>query len=175
MRSIAYISLAAVALSFVLILSSCRDEPIDANPGTGELKVGAIMADFYLENEQSELVYLSDFRGKTVLVEFWASWCPYCIEEVPELHALYQEYRDEEFEIIGVSIDEKRSNWIAKLREINSPYTHLNDPRGFDSPLMEKYNIGSIPKLILIDGAGKVLAISTKTSEIRKALESYLN
>jgi peroxiredoxin len=158
----------------LMMFSACRDEAIDPVNNTGELKVGQKMADFSLEDANAEIVSLSDFKGKTVLVEFWASWCTYCLDEVPELNALYQQYRDRDFEVIGVSIDKDQKRWISKIIETNSQYIHLIDPYGFDSQLLKSYGITVIPKMILLDKDGKILLITMSAAEVREKLVEEL-
>jgi peroxiredoxin len=161
-------------LFITILMSSCRDEAVDNIQPESGLKVGDYLDDFTLEDSQGDQVSLSDFKKKTVLIEFWASWCSYCNAEAPKLNLLYEDYRDQEFEILGVSIDEVKDAWISGIQKHNINYTQVNDPKGFDAPLIKKYDIHSIPKMILVDGEGKVLLITMKSDEVRKILQQHL-
>lgn len=154
----------------VLFFGSCQK---DDQVTTGS-RVGEYLPDFVLENENGEAIALSDFKGQIVLVEFWASWCGYCNAEVPELNALYSDYKSSGLEIIGISIDTNRDAWINKLNEHGIQYTQLNDPDGFESPLVKSYGISSIPKMYLLDENGLVLLVSTGAIKIRDYLDHHL-
>ena len=98
-------------------------------------------------------VSLSHYRGKIVLLDFWATWCKSCQEEIPIFIDLYDQYRDQGFEMVGISIDSERLKVVNPfIEKLGVNYTILlGEPN-----LMDKYNIMAIPTAILIDQSGKI-------------------
>jgi peroxiredoxin len=152
----------------VLIVSSCNKDNL--NPGDGA-RIGDYLPGFALNNLDGDTVHLSDFDGKIVLVELWASWCSYCNTEAPVLNTLYNRYKTENFEIIGISIDKNKTDWKNKVKHHGITYTQVNDPRGFDAPVVEAYNVESIPKMILLNADGQVVLITTKAADVEEYLQ----
>jgi thiol-disulfide isomerase/thioredoxin len=120
----------------------------------------------------------TDYRGKVVLVNFWATWCPYCRKEMPNIRANYDRYHDRGFEVIGYSNDEDREALEAYLRENKIPWENLlsTDPQatGRNSPMSVRYGILSIPTSILVGKDGKVVSLQARGSELGKLLEKLL-
>jgi len=100
-----------------------------------------------------KLVSLSDYRGKIVLLDFWATWCKSCQEEIPIFIDLYDQYRDQGFEMVGISIDSERLKVVNPfIEKLGVNYTILlGEPN-----LMDKYNIMAIPTAVLIDQSGNI-------------------
>ena len=100
-----------------------------------------------------KLVSLSDYQGKIVLLDFWATWCKSCQEEIPIFIDLYDQYRDQGFEMVGISIDSERLKVVNPfIEKLGVNYTILlGEPN-----LMDKYNIMAIPTAVLIDQSGNI-------------------
>lgn len=115
---------------------------------------------------------LSQFAGKVVLVDFWATWCGPCVRELPNVKEVYDEYHDRGFEVVGISIDSDLGDLkrFLKKEEIPWPIVFENDPEhtGWESPLAEKYEVGSIPWTALIDRQGKVVTFSARGERLGK-------
>ena len=90
------------------------------------------------------------------MLEFWASWCGPCRGEIPHLRHVYQEYKDKGFEIISISIDEKKTDWDKAMKEEKMVWKQLCDPNGFNGPVAQKYNITGVPTCILLDKEGRI-------------------
>lgn len=109
--------------------------------------------DITLHNAAGEAIHLSDVRGKVVLVDFWASWCPPCQTSFPALDALYREYRERGVEVLAINVDEKRRDADAFLDCHSHALTVLFDPKGA-SPLA--FGVKGMPSSFLIDREGNI-------------------
>ena len=104
------------------------------------------------------------------MVEFWGSWGGPCRGEIPHLRHVYQEYKDKGFEIISISIDEKKTDWDKAMKEEKMVWKQLCDPNGFNGPVAQKYNITGVPTCILLDKEGRIF----KTEMRGAALDAVL-
>lgn len=112
---------------------------------------------------------LADYKGKVVLLDFWATWCPPCMEELPNMIATYEKYHDKGFEIIGVSADRNRSALTGVLEEKSIAWPNLYN-REQDASLVEAFNIQAFPTLLLLDREGVVVAMNPRGPEMEKAV-----
>ena len=131
-------------------------------------------SNYKLTDINGDSISLTDFDSKIVLVEVWASWCGYCNTEAPGLNQLYTDYNDQNFEIVGISIDTDKSAWKNKVDSHNIVYTQVNAPLGFNSPVVEAYDVKSIPKMFLLNENGEIILITTKASEVGSYLSRIL-
>lgn len=117
---------------------------------------------------------LSDLRGQYVLVDFWASWCPPCREENPKLVKLYEEFKDKNFEILGISFDKEFENWEKAVKEDNLTWKHISDLQGWNNYASLVYGVKAIPQNILVDPDGVVIARNLHGDDLRKKLMEVL-
>ena len=145
------------------------------------LSIGANAPDFTLPNESGNPINLSDFKGKTILLDFWASWCRPCRIENPKLVSLYDKYSNKGFEIVSVSLDGTNrqktpdQDWKTAIKKDKLNWTHLSELKGWETFVRELYNFNSIPHTILIDKNGIIIGKNLKEdleSSIIKALEN---
>ena len=109
--------------------------------------------------DTSQTVSLSDLQGEVTLLEFWALWCGPCIGEMPNLHDAYEQFADQGFEIISISVDEDPRDVAAfRAEKWAMPWKHLWLKDGWDSDIMERYEVAGIPRPVLIDREGNILA-----------------
>ncbi len=113
------------------------------------------------------------YRGKVVLVNFWATWCHACLEEMPRLREVYDEYRERGFEVVGISLDENQSELARFMATKGMPWTVLHHADG-PHPAAEKYFVNSIPEQILVDQDGNVLARGVRADDLPEQLEQLL-
>lgn len=120
--------------------------------------VGAEAVDFTMNTPEDKPVQLSSLKGKVVLLDFWASWCAPCREENPNVVKLYQQYHDKGFEILGVSLDKKKEDWIKAIKDDKLNWIHVSDLQYWQSSAARLYNVKAIPQSFLLDRDGKIIA-----------------
>jgi DsbE subfamily thiol:disulfide oxidoreductase len=126
-----------------------------AIPKLQEIKDHPAAPDFTLPDPRGKKVSLQDFRGKVVFLNFWATWCESCREEMPSMERLYQEYKGKGLEIVAVNVKDKRPDALAFVKELKLNYPVLMDPEGEVGLL---YGAFGLPVTYLIDRKGVVLA-----------------
>lgn len=123
------------------------------------------------QTPDSQSLSLAQLRGKYVLIDFWASWCGPCRRENPNVRVLYEKYHDKGFEILGVSLDRERGAWIKAIEADGLRWPQISDLKGWNSEHAKIYNVTSIPKAILLDREGKIVAHENlRGEELKKQL-----
>lgn len=139
-----------------------------------KLAIGSVATDFSLPGTDGKLIQLSSFRGKYVFLDFRASWCQPCRLENPELMTVYNKFKGEHFEILGVSFDKKRENWLKAIEQDGLEWKHVSDLKYFDSEMIQLYNIVNVPTTIFLDPEGKIIAKNIHSRELEAILEERL-
>ena len=119
-------------------------------------------------------VSLSSFRGKYVLVDFWAAWCPDCRKENPNIVSAWEKYKNKNFAVLGVSLDRNREQWLAAIEKDKLSWTQVSDLKYWSSDAAVLYCIRWIPMSFLIDPEGKILAIGLEGDELHNKLQELL-
>lgn len=132
--------------------------------------VGAVAPDFTMKNLDGEAVNLSDFRGKVVLIDFWASWCGPCRKDNPHVVELYKKYKKDGFEILGVSLDKTKDKWEQAISKDNLTWTHVSDLKGWKNEVAQMYSVKSIPHTVLLDEEGKIIARKLRGPQLDQKL-----
>jgi peroxiredoxin len=138
--------------------------------------IGQKFIDFEVKTSNEKLVKLSDYagKGKVVLVDFWASWCPPCRDEMPNLVKVYSEYKKKGFEIVGISLDSNSEAWKNSIKQLNITWPQMSDLKGWSSESAGLYGVRSIPHTILIDKEGTIIAKGLRGEELQKKLAEIL-
>jgi len=157
-----------LVISLFIGLGACKKEETGSVEG---IKVGNMAPEFTLPDVNDNNRSLSDYKGKLVLVAFWASWCPYCKEENPVLVMLHNAYQHNGFEILAVSLDTQKNKWMEGIANENLTYDHVSDLKGFDSPVAGLYNVGNIPQMFLIDENGIIILITNDAYDVATLVE----
>jgi peroxiredoxin len=138
--------------------------------------IGKMAPDVSQKDSSGRMVNLSDFRGKYVLMEFWASWCAPCRRENPNLVKTYERFKDKNFEIFGVSIDENKKSWISAVKKDKLTWTNAADLLNEEkNPAAKAYGIRGVPHNFLIDPNGVIIGKDLKGVALEKKLEEILN
>lgn len=138
--------------------------------------VGVMAPDFTQNDVNGVPVKLSQFRGKYVLLDFWASWCGPCRQENPNVVRAYNKFKDKNFTILSVSLDksEGRSNWISAIKNDGLTWTQVSDLKFWSNEAAQLYSISSIPANFLIDPTGKIIAKDLRGGDLENKLEEVL-
>lgn len=138
--------------------------------------VGAVAPDFTQNDINDKPVSLSDFRGKYVLLDFWASWCLPCRMENPFVVKAYQAYNKKGFTVLGVSLDYpgQKQAWLKAIEKDQLPWTHVSDLKGRNNAIAIEYKITSVPANLLISPDGKILARDLRGEALEKELAKHM-
>ncbi len=121
---------------------------------------------------------LSTLKGKIVLIDFWATWCAPCVEEQPELKALYDTYSDKvknnQFEILGISLDRNKESWQKAIDRFGISWIQISDLKFWKSPVAKLYEVDELPFNIIIDGQGTILAKNLHGKDLEEFLKKSL-
>lgn len=136
--------------------------------------IGSEAMDFTQNDVSDKPVSLSSFRGKYVLVDFWASWCKPCRIENPNVVKIYTKFKGKNFTVLGVSLDQQKDAWLKAIQKDNLTWTHVSDLLQWNNAVAQLYRVQSIPQNFLIDPNGKIVAKDLRGEDLEKKLCEFL-
>jgi peroxiredoxin len=138
--------------------------------------IGAMAPQFSQNDVNDKLVSLSSFKGKYVLIDFWASWCGPCRAENPNVVNAYNQYKDKNFTVLGISLDNpgKKDAWLAAIEKDQLHWTQLSDLNGWNNAVAKQYGIRSIPQNFLVDPNGKIIGKNLRGEELHQKLKEVI-
>ena len=129
---------------------------------------------FTLNDTEGKAISLTSYKGGYVLVDFWASWCVPCRAENPNVLAAYEKYKDKNFQVLGVSLDEKRDLWLKAIADDKLPWKQVCDFQAAKSEVTKLYNVSSIPANVLIDPNGKIVGKDLRGKSLHDRLAELI-
>lgn len=130
--------------------------------------IGKSVPDFSATDLDGKPISLRDYRGKVVLLDFWAVWCPPCTDEIPNIKKVYDTYKNAGFDVIGISLDHHEYELRDYIKTNNIPWRHIFSGKGWKSPVPRQYNIRSIPAPWLIDREGRLISHNARGTDLER-------
>ncbi len=136
--------------------------------------IGQLAPDFTMDNPEGKPISLSSLRGKYVLIDFWASWCGPCRAENPNVVKTYNEYKDKNFTILGVSLDKDKDAWLKAIKDDHLNWHQVSDLKYWDNSAAKLFGVQAIPANFLLDPSGKIIAKDLRGEALENELAKVL-
>lgn len=144
----------------------------DAKYAVNLVKAGTVAPDFKLKTPDGKTVQLSDYKGKTVVLDFWASWCPDCRKDAPEVVRMYNAYRQYGVEFIGISMDTDVEAWKKAIEKFGITYPQISELKKFkETDISKAYGVKWIPSMVVVGPDGQVKLSTVMVNKVDKYLE----
>ena len=160
--------LAALVVGFAAFSNFATAQDLKALP------VGSPFPDFSEKDVDGKPISVGAYKGKIVLVDFWATWCGPCVGELPNVLQTYEKYHAKGFEVVGISLDSDKGKLTSFVKAKKMPWQQFFDGGGWKNKLAQQYNVHSIPATYLVDKDGKIIAKNLRgpalEQEVAKAL-----
>lgn len=140
--------------------------------GAKSAQINSIAKGFKQKTDKGQEFNSEEFKGKYVLLDFWASWCAPCRKEHPKLIELYNDYKSKDFEIVSISLDEDKTAWLNAILKDKITWTQVSDLRGQQNEIAVAYGVQSVPTNFLIDTQGKIIAKNLNGEQLKEKLAS---
>jgi len=142
--------------------------------GLKPVSIGQFAPDFQLPDQTGKEFKLSDFKGKYILLDFWASWCAPCRDENPNIVKQYEKFKSKNFMVLGVSLDDDRDAWLKAIKDDQLNWPHLSELKRWDGKVTLQYKVEGIPASFILDPEGKIIAKNLRGVELEQFLGKTL-
>ncbi|MGE8513016.1 MAG: TlpA family protein disulfide reductase [Chryseobacterium culicis] len=143
-----------------------------------KIEIGKKAPEIIMTKADGTSFSLSTLKRKLVLIDFWATWCAPCVEEQPQLKAMYETYSEQvknnQFEILGVSLDKNKESWQKAIDRFNINWIQISDLKFWKSPVAKLYEVDELPFNVIIDGEGTILAKNLHGKELEEFIKKSL-
>lgn len=159
------------------LTTNAMAEDLDSLYAQSLLKVGTQAPNFELPTPEGKKVQLSDFKGKYVLIDFWASWCPDCRRISPNVEAIAKEYQGKDLTVVAVSFDIDKEAWVKYINRNGAPVNevHVSELKKMkESDVAKAFGVQWIPSLYLLDKDGKVLLATVEVSKVEAMVKTLM-
>ncbi|HEV8080940.1 MAG TPA: TlpA disulfide reductase family protein [Chitinophagaceae bacterium] len=136
--------------------------------------IGSVVSDFTQTDTAGIAVNLSSLKGKYVLIDFWASWCRPCRQENPNVVAAFEKFKNKNFTILGVSLDQNKKAWVDAIKMDGLAWSHVSDLKGWSNQVAAIFKVTSIPQNLLLDPEGKIIAKNLRGAVLKNKLNALL-
>ena len=161
--------------NFLTEMEKAGKQQQQSEPTAGESWVGKTVPELVMPDPRGKNISISSFRGKYVLIDFWASWCGPCRMENPNVVKAFNEFKGKNFTILGVSLDQNKDSWEKAIAQDHLNWTQMSDLKYWNSQAVETFGFQGIPFNILVDPSGKVIAESLRGENLDAKLRQVLN
>ncbi len=165
-------------ISMITIISKAQTDSqndLDTKYATEMIKAGTKAPDFEMKTIDGKIFRLSELKGKTIVLDFWASWCPDCRKDAPEIVRMYKEYHSKNIEFIGVSMDTDIQAWKNACKKYGIVFTQVSELKKFkETAIAKTYGIKWIPSMVVIDEEGRVVLSTVLSNKVDQYLHQKL-
>lgn len=146
----------------------------EAEKAQANLAVGKPFPDFTEKDTAGKPLSIAAYKGKVVLIDFWATWCGPCVKELPNVIKAYEKHHADGFEIIGISLDQDRKKLETFVKQQNMTWPQYFDGKGWQNKLAQQYGVNSIPATYLLDREGKIIGKGLRGEKLEAAVAAAL-
>ena len=170
-----------MVLAGLLIMSSCQQKKqqpaAPAAPQEQKQDTENTIPTFTMNDINGKSVAIQDemAKNKLTILDFWASWCGPCMQEAPNVVAVYNDYQSKGLGIVGISLDNDEAAWKEAVEQLHMSWTQLSDLKGWDNEAARLFRVNSIPHTVIINSKGEVLAEDLRGDELRKFVAAQLD